>query len=41
MQFDTVGKTFAAGPGDLVIWQMTTATSHVRYSDGFDAVNSN
>ena len=31
MQFDAVGKTFSAGPGDLVIWQMTTAISNVRY----------
>ena len=37
MKFDAVGKTFTAGPGDLVIWQMTTAISHVRYSADFDA----
>ena len=37
MQFDAVGKTFAAGPGDLVIWQMTTTVSNVKYSAGFDA----
>lgn len=37
MRFDAVGKTFTAGPGDLVIWQMTTAISNVQYSAGFDA----
>ena len=35
MQFDAVGKTFAAG--SVVIWQMTTAISNVRYSADFDA----
>ena len=37
MKFDAVGKTFVAGPGDLVIWQMTTAVSNVHYSADFDA----
>ena len=37
MQFDAVGKSFTAGPGDLVIWQMTTDVSNVRYSADFDA----
>ena len=37
MRFDAVGKTFMAGAGDLVIWQMTTAVSNVAYSADFDA----
>ena len=37
MNFAAVGKEFTAGPGDLVIWQMTTAISDVRYSEDFDA----
>ena len=37
MRFDAVGKSFTAGPGDLVIWQMTTAITNVQYSAGFDA----
>ena len=37
MKFEAVGKTFVAGPGDLVIWQMTTAVSNVHYSADFDA----
>ena len=37
MRFDAVGKTFTAGAGDLVIWQMTTAISNVSYSEDFDA----
>ena len=37
MRFNAVGKSFTAGPGDLVIWQMTTAISNVQYSAGFDA----
>ncbi len=37
MRFTAVGKTFTAGPGDLVIWQMTTAISTVSYSEDFDA----
>lgn len=37
MRFDTVGNHFTARSGDLVIWQMTTAISAVRYSKDFDA----
>ena len=37
MHFEAMGRPFTAGPGDLVIWQMTTLISNVRYSDGFDA----
>ena len=37
MQFSAVGKSFIAGPGDLVIWQMTTTIDKVRYSEDFDA----
>ena len=37
MRFTAVGKEFSAGPGDLIIWQMTTAIDKVRYSDDFDA----
>ena len=37
MRFDAVGKSFTAGPGDLVIWQMTPAISNVQYSADFDA----
>ena len=37
MQFSAVGKEFTAGPGDLVIWQMTTAVDKFKYSEAFDA----
>ena len=37
MRFTAVGKEFTAVPGDLAIWQMTTAVDKVRYSKDFDA----
>ena len=37
MRFEAMGKPFTAGPGDLVIWQITTAISAIQYSAGFDA----
>ena len=37
MRFEAMGNPFTAGPGDLVIWQMTTRISNVIYSDDFDA----
>ena len=37
MRFEAMGKPFTAGPGDLVIWQMTTLISNVSYSADFDA----
>lgn len=37
MRFEAMENPFTAGPGDLVIWQMTTRISNVIYSDDFDA----